>query len=178
MLRRPADRRATGGRVSGPAEEGVGAPHVRGARITAVTDCVVSRLPHDGGAGGGAVRGSDAVPFTVARVYYLYNVPAAQSRGAHAHRALQQLIVAASGSFDVVLDDGRERRTVRLDDRRVGLRVVPMIWRDLAHFSADAVCLVLASLPYDEADYIRSYEQFVTAKYAGEPVSNALEHRP
>lgn len=103
------------------------------------------------------------VPFPIARVYYLYDVPGGAVRGGHAHRELEQLIVAISGSFSVVLDDGRRRRTVTLNRSRIGLFVPPMIWRELFDFSSGAVCVVLASAYYDEADYFRDYDEFKTA---------------
>jgi hypothetical protein len=101
------------------------------------------------------------VPFDVARVYYLYDVPGGESRGGHAHKELQQLIVSVMGAFDVVLDDGNEQRRVRLDRAYYGLHIKQMIWRELENFSSGGICLVLASLPYDENDYIRDYNTFV-----------------
>lgn len=104
------------------------------------------------------------VPFDVKRCYYLYDVPGGESRGAHAHRKLYQLIVAVSGSFSVTLDDGRVRRTFTLNRPYQGLLVVPGIWRTLDDFSSGSVCLVLASEPYDPQDYIRDYEEFKKLK--------------
>lgn len=100
------------------------------------------------------------VPFPIARVYYLYDVPGGAMRGGHAHRALEQLIVAITGSFEVVVDDGSERETVTLNRSRVGLYMPPMIWRELVNFSSGSVCMVLASAYYDEADYFRDYDEF------------------
>lgn len=100
------------------------------------------------------------VPFDVKRVYYLYDVPGGEARGGHAHKELRQLIVAASGSFNVTLDDGNVKRTFTLNRPYQGLLVVPGIWRKLDNFSSGAVCLVMASLVYDAYDYIRDYEQF------------------
>ena len=100
------------------------------------------------------------VPFRIARVYYLYDVPEGAVRGGHAHRELEQLILPIGGSFDIVLDDGSERKRVVLDQPRVGLYLPRLIWRELENFSAGAFCLVLASAPYDEADYYRDYEEF------------------
>ncbi len=108
------------------------------------------------------VEGGVHVPFEIARVYYLYDVPGGASRGGHAHRELQQLIVAALGSFDVVLDDGRRSRTVSLNRAYIGLYMPRLIWRDLVNFSSGAICLVLASLPFDEHDYMRDYSDFRT----------------
>ena len=104
------------------------------------------------------------IPFEVRRTYYLYDVPGGESRGAHAHRELSQLIIAASGSFSVTLDDGKIKRTFILNRPYQGLYVVPGIWRTLDDFSSGAVCLVLASHPYDTEDYIRGYEEFVKYK--------------
>ena len=101
------------------------------------------------------------VPFEIKRVYYLYDVPGGADRGGHAHRALQQLIVAASGSFSVTLDDGQSRRTVSLDRSYHGLYLPSLMWRDIAGFCTGAVCLVFASQPYDEGDYIRDYQEFL-----------------
>lgn len=105
------------------------------------------------------------VPFDVKRTYYLYDVPGGESRGGHAHRDLSQLIIAASGSFTVTLDDGEVKRTFLLNRPYQGLYIVPGIWRTLDDFSSGAVCLVLASDVYTEADYIRSYDEFIKAKH-------------
>lgn len=100
------------------------------------------------------------IPFDVKRTYYLYDVPGGESRGGHAHKELRQLIIAASGSFTVTLDDGKIKRTYILNRPYQGLLVVPGIWRTLDDFSSGSVCLVLASHCYDGADYIRDYEDF------------------
>lgn len=110
------------------------------------------------------VENNKDVPFSVERVYYLYDVPGGESRGGHAHYELQQLIVAASGSFDVVIDDGHVKRTFTLNRPYQGLLVVPGLWRELQNFSSGSVCLVLASQTYDESDYIRSYDTFLEYK--------------
>lgn len=109
------------------------------------------------------VEGGKHIPFAIQRVYYLYGVPENAERGAHGHRALEQIIIPLTGSLDVELDDGVDRRTVRLDDPACGLYVCPMIWRDLRNFSRNVAVLVLASLPYDEADYFRDYQDFMRA---------------
>jgi hypothetical protein len=101
------------------------------------------------------------VPFPIKRVYFLYDVPGGAERGGHAHRALQQLIVAASGSFAVTLDDGLSRRTVSLNRSYYGLYVPNLIWREITGFCTGAICLVFASLPYDESDYIHDYQEFL-----------------
>lgn len=109
------------------------------------------------------IEGDRNVPFNIKRVYYLYDVPGGASRGGHAHKDLEQFIVAMSGSFDVVLDDGRERKRFHLNRSYYGLYVPRMVWRELDNFSSGSVCVVLASTPYDEADYFREYEDFFQA---------------
>lgn len=103
--------------------------------------------------------------FDVRRVYYLYDVPGGSERGGHAHKELYQLIVAASGAFDVILDDGDSKKIIQLNRPYYGLLIVPGIWRELVNFSSGAICLVLASQKYDEADYIRNYSEFKIYKY-------------
>lgn len=109
------------------------------------------------------IEGQRHVPFDIERVYYLYDVPGGAERGGHAHVALSQLIIAISGSFDVKLDDGTEKKTFHLNRSYNGLYVCPMIWRELDNFSSGAVCMVLASNVYDEADYYRKYDEFLAA---------------
>lgn len=109
------------------------------------------------------VENSRHLPFDIKRVYYLYDVPGGGERGGHAHKALQQLIIAISGSFEIVIDDGDVKKTIRLDRAYQGLYICPMIWRELQNFTSGAVCLVLASEFYDELDYYRDYTQFVNA---------------
>lgn len=111
-----------------------------------------------------AIEGKMDIPFDVKRVYYLYDVPGGAERGGHAHKELQQLIVAASGCFDVVLDDGKNRKVVELNRPYYGLLVVSGIWRELINFSSGAICLVLASHKYDKNDYFREYNNFITFK--------------
>lgn len=110
------------------------------------------------------VENNKDVPFDVKRCYYLYDVPGGESRGAHAHKELSQLIIAASGSFTVTLDDGNVKRTFLLNRPYQGLYVVPGIWRDLDDFSSGSVCLVLASHKYEKEDYIRDYNEFLEFK--------------
>jgi hypothetical protein len=107
------------------------------------------------------------VPFDTPRVYYLYDIPGGASRGGHAHRALEQVLIAAAGSFEVARNDGRLDRTIRLDQPHSSLYIASGIWRELKDFSSGAICLTLASAPYDEADYIRDYEEFRREKHIG-----------
>lgn len=127
--------------------------------------CRIVSLPKIADARGNLtfVEGSAHIPFAIERVYYLYDVPGGAERGGHAHKELQQLIIAMSGSFDVVLDDGREKKRVHLNRSYYGLYVCPMIWRELDNFSSGSVCLVLASNRYDEADYFRDYDDYLRA---------------
>ncbi|WP_390346846.1 FdtA/QdtA family cupin domain-containing protein [Variovorax boronicumulans] len=113
------------------------------------------------------VEGGRHIPFDVQRVYYLYDVPAGEARGGHAHHQLQQLIIAVAGSFDVVLDNGYERRTVACNRPFQGIFMKSLVWRELNNFSSGAVCLVLASMRYEESDYIRNYEEFISVARKG-----------
>lgn len=130
-----------------------------------LADCRLVDLPkvHDARGNLTFVEGTRHVPFAIERVYYLYDVPGGAERGGHAHRELRQLIIAMSGSFDVILDDGAERKRVHLNRSYYGLYVPRLIWRELDNFSSGSVCLVLASNRYDEADYFRSYDDFLRA---------------
>jgi hypothetical protein len=130
--------------------------------LLSVDDCKLIELPVIQNPQGNLtfIEEQRHVPFPIARVYYLYDVPEGAMRGGHAHRALEQLIVPIGGSFDVVIDDGSERRRIGLDQPRVGLYLPRMIWRELESFSAGSFCLVLASRPYEEADYYRDYDEF------------------
>lgn len=124
--------------------------------------CKIFDLPkiHDPRGNLTFIEGQVHIPFDIARVYYLYDVPGGSERGGHAHRKLQQFIVAMSGSFDVILNDGQEKKRIHLNRSYNGLYVCPMIWRELDNFSSGAVCMVLASTAYDESDYIRDYIAF------------------
>jgi dTDP-4-dehydrorhamnose 3,5-epimerase-like enzyme len=130
-----------------------------------VDDCKLIELPRVTDPRGNltSIEGGEHVPFEIKRVYYLYDVPGGQTRGGHAHRKLRQLIVAMSGSFDVVLDDGDQRRTVSLNRSYFGLYLPTMIWRELVNFSSGSVCTVLASEHFEEADYFRDYDEFAAA---------------
>lgn len=108
------------------------------------------------------VQNGETLPFDVKRVYYLYDVPGGESRGSHAHRQLEQLIIAASGSFTVVMDDGVNKKKFFLNRPYQGLYIKPGLWRDLEDFSSGAVCMVLASEVYQKEDYIRDYQEFLS----------------
>ena len=133
---------------------------------TCVYDCTIIELDKHHHEKGNitVVENSFTVPFDIQRTYYLYDIPGGESRGGHAHKELRQLIVAASGSFTVTLDDGKVRRSFVLNRPYQGLLVVPGIWRTLDDFSSGAVCLVLASHIYDQHDYIRDYQDFIRYK--------------
>jgi dTDP-4-dehydrorhamnose 3,5-epimerase-like enzyme len=130
-----------------------------------IRDCKIIELPKITDPRGNLsfIEGGQHIPFEIKRVYYLYDVPGGSDRGSHAHKNLHQFVVAMSGSFDVVLDDGKEKKRFHLNRSYYGLYVCPMMWRDLDNFSSGAVCMVLASAHYEEADYIRDYDQFITA---------------
>jgi hypothetical protein len=128
--------------------------------------CKIIDLPkiHDPRGNLTFIEGGNHIPFDIKRVYYLYDVPGGSERGGHAHKDLHQLIIAMSGSFDVVLDDGDSKKRVHLCRSYYGLYVCPMIWRELDNFSSGSVCMVLASNVYDEADYYRDYAEFMKAR--------------
>jgi hypothetical protein len=109
------------------------------------------------------IEGRKHVPFSIERVYYLYDVPGGANRGGHAHKELEQLIIAMSGSFDVLLDDGKNKVRFHLNRSYSGLYVCPMMWREMDNFSSGSVCMVLASNLYDESDYYRDYDSFLQA---------------
>ena len=139
----------------------------REAMKSSVYDCSIIELDRHHSARKGdisVVENGLTVPFDTKRVYYLYDVPGGVNRGGHAHKELQQLIVAVSGSFTVVLDDGSVKRSFVLNRPYMGLYVVPGIWRVLEDFSSGSVCLVLASEKYDPGDYIRDYDEFLAFK--------------
>jgi dTDP-4-dehydrorhamnose 3,5-epimerase-like enzyme len=132
-----------------------------------INDCKISELPkiHDPRGNLTFIEANSHIPFDIQRVYYLYDVPGGTERGGHAHKELHQLIIAMSGSFDVILDDGKDKKRVHLNRSYIGLYVCPMIWRELDNFSSGAVCLVLASNRYDEVDYYRDYAEFMRARW-------------
>jgi hypothetical protein len=134
-----------------------------------VYDCSIIELPvnHRDKGNLTVIQNATEVPFDVQRIYYLYDIPGGETRGGHAHKDLSQLIVAASGSFDVILNDGKIKRFFTLNRPYQGLLVVPGIWRELDNFSSGSVCLVLASHVYDEMDYLRDYKSFLKWKNNG-----------
>lgn len=111
-----------------------------------------------------AVSNFKQIPFDIKRIYYLYDVPGGLSRGGHAHKDLQQLVVALSGSFDITLDDGKVKRTFQLSRPNIGLLVPSGLWRELYNFSSGSICMVLASELYNENDYLRDYCEFINYK--------------
>ncbi len=109
------------------------------------------------------IEGNAQVPFAIGRVYYLYDIPGGTSRGSHAHRTLQQLIIPIAGSFDVHLDSGHSKTSFHLNRANIGLAIPPMHWRTIDNFASGSVCLVIASAPYEESDYIRDWDAFLLA---------------
>lgn len=130
-----------------------------------IHNCTIINLPRIGDPRGNLtfVEAGRHIPFDIRRAYYLSDVPEGAERGGHAHKALRQLIIAMSGSFDIKLDDGYSKKTVQMNRSHYGLYVCPMIWREIDNFSSGAVCMVLASDYYDELDYYREYAQFINA---------------
>ncbi len=129
----------------------------------ALADCRIIELPRIQDPRGNLtfVEGGQQAPFDIKRVYYLYDVPGGSERGGHAHLALHQFVIAMSGSFDIVLDDGFEKKRIHLNRSYLGLYLPPMTWRELDNFSSGSVCMVLASEHFDEADYLRDYSEFM-----------------
>lgn len=132
-----------------------------------LSDCRMVDLPKNSNPSGNLtfVEGGNHIPFDIQRVYYVYDVPGGAQRGGHAHKALHQLIIAMSGSFDVVLDDGKDKKRFHLNRSYNGLYVSPMIWREIDNFSSGSVLMVLASNRYDEEDYFRDYAEFMRARW-------------
>lgn len=134
--------------------------------ITDINSCFVVELMkiHNPAGSITVIENSTYQPFNIRRVYYLYDVPGGSERGGHAHKELNQLIIAASGSFDVILDDGKNKKIIQLNRPYFGLLIVPGIWRELVNFSSGAICLVLASEKYNPEDYIRDHKDFLLWK--------------
>lgn len=131
-----------------------------------VFDCSIidlSKIQNDAG-NITVVENGKNIPFDVKRIYYLYDVPGGESRGGHAHYELEQYIIAASGSFDVILNDGKNKKRITLNRPNFALHILPGLWRELDNFSSGAICLVLASQKYLESDYIREYKEFLKLK--------------
>jgi hypothetical protein len=130
-----------------------------------LSDCRLIDLPKISDARGNLtfIEGNNHIPFEVKRVYYLYDVPGGADRGEHAHKDLHQFVISMSGSFDLLLDDGFEKKRFQLNRPYYGIYVCPMMWRYLDNFSSGSVCMVLASAPYDETDYIRDRGEFLKA---------------
>jgi oxalate decarboxylase/phosphoglucose isomerase-like protein (cupin superfamily) len=131
-----------------------------------VYDCNLIELPKNHYTKGNitAINENEEVPFAIERIYYLYDVPAGESRGGHGHKGLQQLIVAASGSFDLIVNDGRIKRTFHLARPNMGVYMPAGIWREIDNFSSGSICLVLASQTYGEDDYLRDYQEYLSYK--------------
>ncbi|MFY9822082.1 MAG: FdtA/QdtA family cupin domain-containing protein [Thermoanaerobaculia bacterium] len=134
-----------------------------------IQDCHLIDLPKVNDERGNLtyIEGERHVPFGIRRVFYVYDVPGGSQRAGHALRSCQQFIIAVSGSFDVLLDDGRERQKFHLNRSHYGLLVAPLVWREIDNFSSNSVCLVLASAVYNEKDYYRDYEGFLAAVREG-----------
>lgn len=130
-----------------------------------ILDCKIIELPkiQDPRGNLSVIENNIQIPFEMKRVYYLYDVPGGESRADHAHKQMHQFLVAMSGSFDVTVDDGKDKKKYQLNRAYYGLYIPPMIWRGIDNFSSGAVCLSLASTLYSEADYIRDYEEFKSA---------------
>ena len=139
------------------------------AKETTVYDCTTMLLPQVHAEGGNitAINNLAEIPFETKRVYYLYDVPSGEARGGHGHKELQQLIVAASGSFDLIVDDGNVKRTFSLNRPNIGVYVPAGLWRELDNFSSGSICLVLASTEYSEDDYFRDYIKYKEFKKLG-----------
>jgi len=131
-----------------------------------IDDCITIKFPiiEDNRGNLTFIENSNHIPFDIKRVYYLSDIPKGSERGGHAHKKLKQIIIAVSGSFDVVIDDGSNQKTINLCQSNEGLLIVPMIWRELKNFSMGAVCLVLASDFFLESDYYRDKENFIEDK--------------
>jgi hypothetical protein len=134
--------------------------------MTSVYDCSIFELPRIKNRAGNItpVHNNIEIPFAIKRVFYLYDIPGGESRGAHAHKECHQFLIAASGSFEISLNDSRTQRTVQLNRPYLGLHIPPGIWASEINFSSGAICLVFASHTYNENDYIRDYNDFLSTK--------------
>ncbi len=133
--------------------------------MMSVNDCRIIDLPRIADERGNLtfIESGRHIPFEIKRVYYLYDVPGGSARAGHAHKALHQVLIAMSGSFDVTVDDGTLRKTFRLNRSYYGLYVPPLVWREIDDFSSGSVCLAVVSAPFDEAYYYRDYKEFLRA---------------
>lgn len=131
-----------------------------------VFDCNIIHLPkiHSRQGNITPVQNNVNIPFEVKRIYYLYDIPGGESRGGHGHKELESLIIAVSGSFDVTIDDGFNKKTIQLNRPYLGLNLKPGMWRDISSFSSGAICLVLASQIFDKDDYLRDYDEYINFK--------------
>lgn len=131
-----------------------------------ISDCSLIHLPQIGDRNGHitSINNNQEIPFAIRRIFYLYDIPGGESRGAHAHKECHQFLVAASGSFDVLVNDGKNKKQVQLKDPRIGLHIPPGIWASEINFSSGAICLVLASDVYNESDYVRDYNDYLAYK--------------
>lgn len=131
-----------------------------------VFDCSIIELPRIQNRSGNitAIENNIEIPFDAQRIFYLYDIPGGESRGAHAHKECHQFLVAASGSFEVQLDDGKVKKTVMLNQPYRGLHIPPGIWASEVNFSSGAICLVIASHKYNESDYLRDYNEYLEFK--------------
>lgn len=131
--------------------------------LNTVYDCALIYLPKIKNRSGNitVIENNQEIPFDVKRVFYLYDIPGGESRGAHAHKECHQFLIAASGSFEVLLDDGKTKRQIQLNRPDVGLHIPPMIWASEINFSSGSICLVMASHKYDAVDYIRDYSDYL-----------------
>lgn len=139
-----------------------------------IEDCLIVDLPivHNESGKITALNNNKDIPFSVKRVYYLYDVPMGIDRGGHAHYNLEQYVIAASGSFNFILDDGKKKKRIFLNHPNKALYIKPGVWREMQDFSSGSICLVLASMEYTESDYIRSYDEFINYRQNGEDSSD------
>jgi dTDP-4-dehydrorhamnose 3,5-epimerase-like enzyme len=131
-----------------------------------IDDCLLIKIPKIDNDSGNlmVVDNEDVTGYGVKRVYYLYDIPGGSERGGHAHKEQIETLFAVMGSFDVILDDGKDKKTINLNRADIGLKIVPGIWRELNNFTSGAICLVLASEYYDEEDYVRDYSEFLKVR--------------
>lgn len=132
-----------------------------------VSNCTLIDLPKISDTRGNLtyIEGQIHVPFEIKRIFYLYDVPLGSDRGGHALRKCHQVLIAITGSFDVLLDDGRQRKKIHLNQSSSGLHITPFVWREMDNFIAGTVCLVLASERYDPKDYCRTYDEYISAQF-------------